>query len=100
MEKVRWTDHEKIKDYFTEFRKKENNCTQYNEGRVSGWVLLHRNCIMQHVIEGNIELTGKIGRYKQLLDDLEENRAVKYERGSIRSHLRGTCLGRSYISVT
>jgi hypothetical protein len=55
---------------------------------------------MQHVIEGKIEVTGKIGRYKQLLDDLEENRAVKFERGSIRSHLRRTCLGRSYIPVT
>jgi hypothetical protein len=28
---------------------------------------------------------GKIRRYKQLLDDLEENRIMKFERGSIRS---------------
>jgi len=25
---VRWTDHEKIKENFTEFRKKEQHCTQ------------------------------------------------------------------------
>ena len=36
--------------------------------------ILRRNCILQHVIEGKIEVAGKIGRYKQLLDDLEENR--------------------------
>jgi len=43
--------------------------------------ILRRNSILLHVIQGKIEVTGKIGRYKQLLDDLEENRVVKFERG-------------------
>lgn len=61
---------------------------------------LRRNCILQHVIQGKIEMTGKVGRYKQLLDELEENRVVKSERGIIRSHLPRTCLGRNYVPVT
>jgi hypothetical protein len=41
--------------------------------------MLHRNCLLKHVIEGNvegrIEVTGRRGkRRKQLLNDLEEKR--------------------------
>jgi len=100
IKKVRWTNHEKIKENFTEFRKKNNIETVRR--RKDTWVghILRRNCILQHAIQGQIEVTEKIGRYKQLLDDLEENRAVKFERGNVRSHLRRTCLRRSYVPVT
>jgi len=47
----------------------------------ANWILhiLHRNCILTHIfdgnIEGRIEVTGRRGRRsKQLLDDLEERR--------------------------
>jgi len=36
---------------------------------------LCRNCLLKHVIEGKIEVTGRQGRRrKQLLDDLKKNR--------------------------
>jgi hypothetical protein len=36
---------------------------------------VHRNCFLRHVIEGNIEVTGRQGgRRKQLLDDVKEKR--------------------------
>jgi hypothetical protein len=36
---------------------------------------LHRTCLLKHVIEGKIEVTGRPGRRrKQLLDDLKEKR--------------------------
>jgi hypothetical protein len=45
------------------------------------WIghILHRNCFLKHIIEGNreegIEVTGSQGiRCKQLLDDLKETR--------------------------
>jgi hypothetical protein len=37
--------------------------------------ILGRNCRLEHIIEGNIEGTGRRGRrLKQLLDDLKETR--------------------------
>jgi len=52
--------------------------------------ILCRNCLLKHVtegeIQGRIEATGRRGRRrKQLLVDLEE-RILKIERGSTRSH--------------
>ena len=49
--------------------------------RKADWIghILHRNCLLKHVIErkleGRIEMTGRRGRRrKQLLDDLKEKR--------------------------
>jgi hypothetical protein len=49
--------------------------------RRAKWIghILRRNCLLKHVIEGNLEgrreMTGRRGRRrKQLLDDLKENR--------------------------
>jgi hypothetical protein len=56
--------------------------------------------MLQGVIQGKTAVKGRTRRYKQLMNDLEENRAVKYKRGSVRSHLQRTCLGRSYIPAT
>jgi hypothetical protein len=39
------------------------------------WIghILRRNCVLQHVIEGKVEATGKRGRRRnQILDDLKE----------------------------
>jgi hypothetical protein len=43
---------------------------------------MHRNCLVKHIIEGNIEgginVTGRQGiRRKQLLDDLKETRGYR-----------------------
>jgi hypothetical protein len=52
--------------------------------RMTDWVgyILHRNCLLKHVIEvkleGRMEVRGKQGRrLKQLLDDLKEMRGCR-----------------------
>jgi len=45
--------------------------------RKANWIghIVHRNCLLRHVIEGNIEVMGRIGgRRRQLLDDVKEKR--------------------------
>ena len=55
---------------------------QQNEGRLSGCHLLRRNCLLNHVIEGKIEGTGRWEkRRKQLLDKVKEKKkTLKVER--------------------
>jgi len=57
------------------------NIVQTIKRRKANWIghILRRNCLPEHVIEGEIKertkLTGRRGRrHKQLLDDLEEKR--------------------------
>jgi hypothetical protein len=62
---------------------------------------LHRNCLLQHVIEGKIkggiEVTGRRGRHRKLLDDLKE-RILTFEGGSARSHyVESSILKRPWI---
>jgi hypothetical protein len=59
--------------------KEERNILQTIKRRKANWVghILHRNCLLKHVIEGKlegrIEMNGRRGRRrKQLLDDLEK----------------------------
>jgi hypothetical protein len=59
--------------------KEERNILQTLKRSKANWIdqMLRRNCLLQHVIEGNIEetieVTGRRGRKcKQLLDDLKE----------------------------
>jgi hypothetical protein len=49
--------------------------------------MLHRNCLLKHVIERKVEGTGRRGRRrKQLLDDLKGNKKIlEIERGSTGS---------------
>jgi hypothetical protein len=73
MEKISWTNHVKNEggeEYPTKIKRRKAN-----------WIghILHRNCLVRHVIEGKIEgriqVTGRQGRrHKKLLDDLKEKR--------------------------
>jgi hypothetical protein len=61
--------------------KEERNILHTIKRRNANWIghILHRNCLLKHVIEGKlegrIEMTGRRGRRrKQLLDDLTEKR--------------------------
>jgi hypothetical protein len=62
--------------------------------RKANWIghILRRNCLLKHVIEGNIkgeiEVTRRRGRRcKKLLDDLKgQERILSFEGGSSRSH--------------
>jgi hypothetical protein len=61
--------------------KEERNIVHTIKRRTANWIghILRRNCLLKHVIEGQlegrIEVTGRRGRRrKQLLDDLKEKR--------------------------
>jgi hypothetical protein len=61
--------------------KEESNVLHTASSRKTNWIghILRRNCLQKHVIEGvvegRIQMTGRRGRRrKQLLDDLEEER--------------------------
>jgi hypothetical protein len=69
----------------------------------ANWIgyILRRNCHLKHVIEGNIEVTGRRGRRrKQLLDDFKETRRYwnLKEEALDRTFWR-TCFGRGYGPV-
>jgi hypothetical protein len=62
--------------------KEERNILHTIKRRKANWIghILHRNCLLKQVIEGNlegkIEMTGRRGRRcKQLLDNLKEKRS-------------------------
>jgi hypothetical protein len=53
----------------------ERNIIHTIKRRKANWIghILRRNCLLKHVIEGRIEMTGRRGRRrKQLLDDLKK----------------------------
>jgi hypothetical protein len=57
--------------------KEERNILHTINRRKANWICynLHRNCLLEQVIQGKIEVTGRRERrYKLLLDDLEEKR--------------------------
>jgi len=68
-----------MKKYYTESRRREYPA--YNIKKKANWIshILHRHCLIKHVIEGKIEgrieVTGRRGRrHKQLQVDLKELR--------------------------
>jgi hypothetical protein len=80
MEKISWTN--RVRDEEVLHRVKEKrNIVHTIKRRKANWIghILHRNCLLKHVIEGKlegrIEMMGRRGRRrKQLLDDLKEKR--------------------------
>ena len=71
--------------------------------RKANWIghILHRNCLLQRVIEGKIK--GRInvtGRYKKLLDALKERRGYSHlkEEALDRTKWRA-CFGRGFGPV-
>ena len=77
MEKISWTDPvSEMRKYLT--------------------YVLRRNCLLKHIIEGGVEVTGRKGRRrKQLLDDLKETRGYwKLKEKTLESSAWGTLIGR------
>ena len=79
MEKISWTDHVRNKVLHTV--KKETNIKHTVKRRKDDWIghILHRNCLLKHIIEGmigeGIAVLGREGQTrKQLLDNLKEMR--------------------------
>jgi hypothetical protein len=80
MEKIRWSDRVRNEEVLQRF-KEERHTLQAIKRRKASLIslILRRNCLLKHVIEGKIEerieVTGRRGsRRKQLLDDLKKNR--------------------------
>jgi hypothetical protein len=79
MEKISWTDRVRNEEVLHRV-KEERNILHKIKRRKANWIgyVLRRNCLLKHVIEGRIEMTGRRGRRrKQLLDDLKEIRLIK-----------------------
>jgi hypothetical protein len=80
MKKISWTEHVRIEEVLLRVKEQRNILPEVSKQR-SNWIghLLHRNCPLRQVIEGNIkggiEVTGRRGRRcRKLLDDLKEGR--------------------------
>jgi hypothetical protein len=76
MEKIGWTDQVRNENVLHSV-KEERNILLTIKKRKANWIghILRRNCLLKHVIEGKIEVTGRRGRRRmQLLDDLKEKR--------------------------
>jgi len=80
MKKISWTNREKNKEVLLRVKEQRNILHEISKGKAN-WIghILHRNCLLQRVIEGKIkggiEVTGRRGRrYRKLLDDLKERR--------------------------
>jgi hypothetical protein len=64
MEKISWTDHVRNEEVLQRV-KEENNILQTIKRRKANWIghILHRNCLLKHIIEGKIvgriEVTGR-----------------------------------------
>jgi hypothetical protein len=76
MDKISWTDgvrNEKVLHRV----KKTRNILRTIKGKNSNWTghILRRNCLLKHVAERNIRVTGKRGQRRQrLLYDHKETR--------------------------
>jgi hypothetical protein len=80
MERISWTDHVRNEDVLLRVKEQRNILHEIRK-RKANWIgrILRRNCLLQRVIEGNIqggiEVTGRPGRRRRkLLDDLKERR--------------------------
>ena len=93
MEKISWADHVRNEDVLLRVKEQRNILLEIRK-RKANWIghILRRNCVLQRVIEGNIqvgiEVTGRQGRRRRkLLDDLKESRGY--------SHLKEEALDRT-----
>jgi len=80
MEKIRWTDHVRNEEVLLKVKEQRNILREISKQKAN-WIghILHRNCLLQWVIEGNIkggiEMAGRQGRRcRKLLDDLKERK--------------------------
>jgi hypothetical protein len=95
MEKISWTDRVRNEEVLQETKEEQISDVHTIIREKVNWIghILHRNYILKHVIEGNVEGTGRRERRrKHLLNDLKERererskRILELERGNTRSH--------------
>jgi hypothetical protein len=102
MEKISWTDRVRNEEVLHRV-KEEGNIVHTIKRRKVNWIghILRRNCLLKHVIEGEIEVMEMRGRRgKQLLDDLQEKRRYwKLKEEALDRTLWRTRFGRGYGPV-
>jgi len=87
-----WTDHVRNEEMLLRVKEQRNILHEIRK-RKANWIghILCRNCLLQRVIEGKIqggiEVTGRQGRRRNILDDLKERRGY--------SHLKEEALDRT-----
>ena len=81
---VSWTDQVRNEEVLLGVKEQRNILHKISK-RKANWIshILHRNCLLQRVIEGKIEggieVTGRRGRRRRkLLDDLKERRGYSH----------------------
>jgi len=87
--------------------KEQRNILHEISKRKANWIghILHRNCLLQQVIEGKIEggieVTGRRGRrFRKLLDDLKEGRGYSHLKEEALDHtMWKACFGRGFGPV-
>jgi hypothetical protein len=100
IEKSSWTDHVRNEEVL--HRVEERNIPLAIKRRKNNWIghILHRNCLLKHVIEGKlegmVEVTVRRGRRgKQLVGELKETRGHRKLKEEALDHtLWGTHFGR------
>jgi len=105
-EKIRWTAREKSEEV-EHTVEEERNILQTIKIKKANWIgqILHRNCLIKRVIEGEIdvriEVTVRRGRRrKQLLDDLKEKRRYcELKDEALARNPWRTRIGRGYRPV-
>ena len=78
MEKTSWTDHVRTEEVLDRIKEERNILHTVNrkKANLTGQIF-RRNCLLKHVIEGNVEGTGRRGRrVKQLLDSAGERENI------------------------
>jgi len=92
MEKISWADHVRNEGVLLRVKEQRNILHEISK-REATWIghILRGNCLLQRVIEGKIkggiEVTGRRGRIRKLLDDRKERRGY--------SHLKEEALDRT-----
>jgi hypothetical protein len=106
MEKISWTDHMRNEEVLLRVKEQRNILHEINEWKAN-WIghILCRNCLLQWVIEGmikgGIEVTGRQGRRRrQLLDDLKERRGYSHlKEEALDRNMWRACFGRGFGPV-
>ena len=83
VEKINWTDHVRNEEVLLRVNEQRNIIHEISK-RKANWIghILCRNCLLQRVIEGKIEVTGRRGRRRRkLLDDLKAAFLKRFSSG-------------------
>ena len=82
MEKISWTDRVRNEDVLFRVKEQRNILHEIRKLKAE-WIghILHRNYLLQRVIEGKIEVTGRRGRRRRkLLNDLKKRRGYSHSK--------------------